>query len=47
MEWNEGVRSITKARENTVLVVQATEVIRLLKELEISNRIGSVVYANR
>lgn len=47
MEWNEGVRSITKARENTVLVVQATEVIRLLKELKISNRIGSVIYANR
>lgn len=46
-EWNEGLRSITEARENTVLIVQATEVLRLLEELEISNRIGHVVHANR
>ena len=47
LEWSDGLRSITKARENTVLVVQATEVIQLLKELEISDKIGSVVHANR
>ncbi len=45
LEWNEGLHLIAKARENTVLVVHATKVIQLLKELEISDRIGSVVYA--
>lgn len=45
--WNEGLRSITKARENTVLVVQATRVVELLKNIEISNRIEHTVNANR
>jgi hypothetical protein len=47
LEWNEGLRSITKARENTVMIVQSTELTRLLKELEISERIGLAVKANR
>lgn len=47
MEWNEGLRSVTEAKENTVLVVQATKVIQLLKELEIDHRISNVVHANR
>ena len=43
LEWNEALRTITKARENTALVVQATNVIQLLKELEISYRIGYAI----
>lgn len=31
LEWNEGLRSIINARENTVLVVQSTKIVQLLK----------------
>jgi hypothetical protein len=43
LEWEESLRKITKARENTVLVVQANHIIQFLQELEISKDISTVV----
>ncbi len=47
-EWHDYLNLVARARENTVLVVQATKatkVIELLKKLEISSDIGFYLQA--
>lgn len=42
-EWVSGFESIAKAKENTVLIVEASELVGLLEKLEIDDKIGYVV----
>lgn len=46
-DWRDRFKSIAKAKENTVLIVEAAELIGLLENLEIDDRIGRVVTRNQ